>query len=445
MDILLGRLNDYLNLHVLTWNVAGGIPTTADIEALFLPQPSLPVTNLCNETDIVVVGLQEAYPNVQDAVTALVGRDQLVEAFSEAVSGSGFARLCHSRLLGIVTIVFVKKPLLCYIREVETCTLRTGLGGLWGNKGSSSVRFFLGDLSIALSNCHLVPHPENNDGRVQDLHDVMVTQVFSSNNLRDMKLLDHDVCILFGDLNFRIEGMTYNEVLSSIRDENWAGLLQKDQLRLEQVKGDSSPSFIHYFMEMQLDFWPSYKYEPATDNYHDGGKGRAPAWCDRVLWAVHNRRLPTVRDLEPRRIVIPDYYGVHVQPRSSDHKAVSCGLKIFSKLNQEPHIMFRLSVWTCSTLGKIEFDITPGTVISSWDWIGLFPASFVNVDKDYVYWCFTPALRGGASAMTYYGKSLSPDQVPSESGQYVLVYKSSHYKCVLGMSPIFRISDIPSC
>ena len=377
---------------------------------------------------------------MQEAVTALVGKDQLVEAFSEVVCANGFARLCHCRLLGIVTMVFVKKPLLCYIREVETYILRTGLGGLWGNKGSSSIRFFLGDLSIVFCNCHLVPHLENNERRIQDLHDIMVTQVFTSNNLKDMKLLDHDVCFLFGDLNFRIEGMSYDEVISTIADDNWAELLQKDQLRLEQVKGSKSPSLIHCFMEMQLDFRPSYKYEPTTDNFHDGGKGRAPAWCDRVLWAVHNRRLPTVRDLEPRRVIIPDYYGLHMQPRMSDHKAVSCGLKVLADLNYGPQVMFRLSIWTCSTYGKIEFDITPGTTISTWDWIGLFPATFINVDKDYIYWCFTPALRGVASTMTYYGKMLTPDQVPSEPGQYVLVYKSSHYKCVLGMSPIFRIS-----
>ena len=62
MNIMLGRLNDYLNLHVLTWNVAGGIPSTTDIKSLFLPQASLSVTNLCNETDIMVIGLQEATP-----------------------------------------------------------------------------------------------------------------------------------------------------------------------------------------------------------------------------------------------------------------------------------------------------------------------------------------------------------------------------------------------
>ena len=45
-------------------------------------------------------------------------------------------------------------------------------------------------------------------------------------------------------------------------------------------------------MEMALDFQPSYKFEPGTDRYDDGGKGRAPAWTDRILWRQHERRLP---------------------------------------------------------------------------------------------------------------------------------------------------------
>ena len=430
--------DDYLNLHILTWNVAGIIPALHDIQSLFLPQETMEMMDICNNTDILVIGLQEAYPNVQDVVTAavpLVGRDPLVDNFSVVLSKNGFSRVTSCRILGIVIMVFVKRPLLCYIKHVETASFRTGLGGLWGNKGATSIRFVLGDLSLAFVNCHLVPHLENNDKRIQELHDIMTYLIFTGNT----KLFDHDVLFLIGDLNFRIEGKEYDEVVQIVSDNQYASLIKKDQLLLEQVKGHKSPSYLCRFMEMQLVFVPSYKYEPGTDHYHDGGKGRAPAWTDRILWCLNPNVLPQMTDTEPKLVIKPVYYGIHMQPRISDHKAVSGQLKALVNLNIIPPVVFRLSEWICSTQGKIEIDIASGTEISSWDWIGLFPEDFVSLDKDYVYWLYTPAVRGVATCMTYYSRPLSGDQVPSSPGRYLLIYKSHQYSCVLGMSPLFQI------
>ena len=436
--------SSYLNFNILTWNVGGNFVGVHIIESLFLPQESVGLTELCNDTDVLVIGLQEAYPNVQDALTSslpIIGRDPLVESFSQVLANNGFSRLSYCRILGILILVFVKRPLLCYIREVDTCSFRTGFGGLLGNKGATSIRFLLGDISLVFTNCHLVPHEENNDRRSQELHDIIMYQTFSANGLSSMKLLDHDVVVLFGDLNYRLEGKSFDEISEHIvlNDRKW--LFKRDQLRLEQVKGHISPSFLHRFMEMQLDFNPSYKFEPGTDIYNDGGKGRAPAWCDRILWTIHDRKYPKITDNEPRAAVKPISYNIHMQPKLSDHKAVSARLQIHSNLDTSPHVIFRLSEWICNEQGCIEFDIKSGTVISIWDWIGLYQADFVTAEKDYEFWIYTPAMRGVASSMTYYKRSLNPDQVPNTPGCYVLLYNSVQYKCVLGMSPIFRIAS----
>ena len=430
-------------VHVVTWNVASFMPGAPEIESLFLPQEGFMMTNLYSASDLLVVGLQEAYQNVQEALSSsipMVGKDPHVEAFSSHLACKGFARLAFCRLLGIVVMVFVKQPLLCYIHGVCTCTTKTGFSGWVGNKGAVSVRFTLGDLAMCFTNCHLAPHNESNEKRVIELKDIFGSQVFESGQLALTKLLDHDVVVLFGDLNFRLEQKDFEEISQLLEEGKMKELLKLDQLRIEQIKGDDSPSKLCYFMEMPINFVPSYKYMPNTDVLNDGGKGRAPAWCDRILWRMHHRRLPKMTDWEPRPVVQQDYYRLHKQPRSSDHKAVSAGLKVSIDISGfNPPIVFQLSEWICGVRGTIEFMVTEGTEVSMWDWVGLYPAQFSSLDKDSVVWVLTPAQRGRTPQNRVYSRALTVEQLQINSGKYILVYKSYYYDRVLGMSPIFRI------
>ena len=430
------------SVHIVTWNIASTEPSSADIESLFLPQEGAMMHNLYNETDIIVVGLQEAYQSAGGVVTSnlpLVGQDPLVESFGEFLAQKGFARLSSSRLLGILTMVFIKRPLLCYISNLETATFKTGFSGLLGNKGSSSIRFTLGDLSICFTNCHLFPHPENNERRTMELRDILEKGEFSA---PPTQLLEHDVVVLFGDLNFRLEGVEFHDAVTALHTtSNYTELLKLDQLIREQSKGSrKSLCQLYSFMERGIDFQPSYKYKPGTDCYDDGGKGRAPAWTDRVLWRTHIRRLPKITDAEPRAVLNSLHYSLHMQPRTSDHKAVSKGLKLSVDISDyTPQVIFRLNEWTVMEDGLISFDVIAGTQISMFDWIGLYLYDFSSVERDYLYYTYTPA-RGGETEDRVYRKVVPAAQVPDTPGKYVLVYKSYHYGRVLGMSPVFRIT-----
>ena len=423
------------------------MPAAHDIEALFLPQETVVMKNVTNDTDLLVIGLQEAYQNVQSAFSSsipLVGRDPLVESFSGVLAKMGFARVSFCRILGIVLMVFVKRPLLCYVREVETVSWKTGLGGLLGNKGAVSLRMLLGDLHLCFTNCHLVPHLENNERRVQDLHDIVEYQYF---DVADMRILDHDVVILFGDLNFRIEGKEHREIIETLQlsSSKWKNLFECDQLRLEQVKGRNSGSSLHMFMEMEVEFAPSYKYKPDTDCYEGEEKNRPPAWCDRILWTIHDRQLPKITDIEPKQVIKPSYYKMYQQPRISDHKPVCAGIQLLADLNSVvPQVIFRLSEWVSGEQCSVAFDIMAGLEISSWDWIGLYNADFSCVERDSLFWVYTLAARGVLSKMQCFSRTFTADQLSPSPGRYVWVYKSAQYRCVLGMSPIFRVVAKPS-
>ncbi len=427
-----------LRLHILTYNVAGNDPTPQDVETLFEAQETPALVNFLDNVDLLVIGIQEAYQNVVSSTLPLIGRDELVETFSNYLCSKGFARLEYCRLLGIVTMVFLKRPLLCYTRDVQVATYRTGFGGLWGNKGASSIRFQLGDMSVAFSNCHLAPHEENNERRAMELNNIMLSQYFVLDGYTPVKLLDHDLAVLFGDLNFRLQGAGYHEIVSSLSQNDKATLFKSDQLRLEQVKGDDSLSFLHHFMEMEIDFEPSYKYQLGLDTF-DMSKGRPPAWCDRVLWSIHRRKYPKVTDAEPIALVKPALYNLHTLPKLSDHRAVSSQLHVQADINVDTKVVFRMTEWINGKKGVIAFDVMIGTDISMWDWVGLYRSDFVSVENDQVYWIYTPAMRGIVSTIQYYKKVLGPDKVLFPPGLYILAYHSSVYKCVTGMSPVFRI------
>lgn len=365
--------------------------------------------------------------------------------FPPSFHPQGFARLSFSRMLGVVTMVFVKRPLLCYITNVETSTTKTGMAGLFGNKGSSSVRFSLSGMSVCFSNCHLVPHVENLERRLQELNDIFVSEVFDTARLPLCRPLDHDVLVLFGDLNFRLEGCDFDQALCWQRQGELNQLLRHDQLLLEQEKGETDSSCLNLFMEMPIEFPPSYKYKPGSDEFcdGDGGKVRCPAWCDRVLWRTHERTLPDITAANPRPLVTQQFYSVHMQPRLSDHKAVSAGLQLSVDLGHfSPPVVFHLTEWITGQQGTIAFDVAPATDVSLWDWVGLYREHFSSVERDYVFWIYTPAARGKAKRERFYSRKLRPEQVPAMPGTYILLYQSSQYGAVIGMSPIFRIAAL---
>ena len=436
-------------VHVVTWNVASFAPGATEIESLFLPQEGFQQTGLYDSCDIIVVGLQEAYQGVQDAVTSaipVVGRDVHVEPFSCHFARKGFVRLAYSRILGIVIMVFITPPLLCYVHSVVCRATRTGFGGWVGNKGAVSVRFNVGDTGLCFTNCHLAAQRENNDRRILELKEILVDQVFQGKLIPDMKPLDHDVVVLFGDMNFRLQEKEFDEVTELLGEGKLQQLLKLDQLQLEQIKGEESPSRLCEFMEMGITFQPSYRYHTGSDDFTDGSKCRVPAWCDRVLWRVHKRKLPTVTHLNPQLVVRGEYYCLHRQPRSSDHKAVSAGFKLSVDISTiSPPVVFNIfTVWECGVGGTIEFTVTKGTVISMWDWVGLYPIQFSSLDRDCVLWVMTPAQRGKADRDATYHRELTPDQLKLSPGKYLLIYKSYVSDRVLGMSPAFTIHSTQS-
>lgn len=125
-------------------------------------------------------------------------------------------------------------------------------------------------------------------------------------------ILDHEICILNGDLNYRIDSIPRNTVIEAVKANNLPKLLDRDQLLASKRK---NPGFrLRTFNEAPITFAPTYKYDVGTDDYDSSEKKRAPAWCDRLLYRGFGR----IKQLEYRRHEV----------RVSDHRPVSGTFKI---------------------------------------------------------------------------------------------------------------------
>jgi len=86
-------------------------------------------------------------------------------------------------------------------------------------------------------------------------------------------------------MNYRIE--TRREVvIASVRSGEHQNLQVHDQL-LKEMKHNRGFR-LRSFQEGPIDFAPTYKYDPRTNEFDTSPKKRIPAWCDRILWRVLN-------------------------------------------------------------------------------------------------------------------------------------------------------------
>jgi len=129
-------------------------------------------------------------------------------------------------------------------------------------------------------------------------------------------ILDHELCFLSGDLNYRID-QRRDVAVSSVQAGDLAFLLQHDQLNREMT---SNQAFrLRTFTETPIAFAPTYKYDRRSNEFDTSEKRRVPAWCDRILY--RSRAADRIKPLHYRR------YEANI----SDHRPVSAGFVIMVK------------------------------------------------------------------------------------------------------------------
>jgi len=349
-----------VNIFIGTWNVNAKEPK--DHIKSWLVDPEGKFT-----ADIYVCGFQEIVDlnaaNLWIENTANVAWEEQIEScLKVAIPQTQFVLVDSRHLVGILLCVFARKSLITSnaIQNVMSSILGVGLFGTVGNKGGVGIRMQIYDSDVCFICSHLAAHKNNVQGRNQDYLKIIENMKFSPSGKaqkmneqqtqhnkgdpnsmnngsngpsanashyeedEDEELLSvmshHDMVFWLGDLNYRLNLDDLEDVFKKVHDKKWTELLQFDQLKVER---DVKKQAFHGFVEEEIDFRPTYKFQPGTAKYErrPDKKKRFPAWCDRILWRRGSTKTTDISDVKCRR------YSSSEEQTMSDHKPVFAHLE----------------------------------------------------------------------------------------------------------------------
>ncbi|KAJ7947426.1 Type I inositol polyphosphate 5-phosphatase [Quillaja saponaria] len=341
-----------------TWNVGQG---RASQDALMSWLGSI-----VSDVGIVVVGLQEVEMGAgflaMSAAKETVGLegssvgqwwlDTIGKALEE---GKTFERMGSRQLAGLLISLWVRKNLRTHVGDIDAAAVPCGFGRAIGNKGGVGLRIRVYDRIMCFVNCHLAAHLEAVNRRNADFDHIYRNMVFtrSSNQLNTSaagvstaahtlrgnnamggntdeakpELAEADMVVFFGDFNYRLFGISYDEARDFVSQRCFDWLREKDQLRAEMKAG----KVFQGMREALITFPPTYKFErhqAGLAGYDSGEKKRIPAWCDRIIY--RDTRSAQVSDCNLDCPVVSSIlqYDACMDVTDSDHKPVRCKFNV---------------------------------------------------------------------------------------------------------------------
>lgn len=212
--------------------------------------------------------------------------DHIDECFQKETNVK-YVKICSKSLVGILLCIYVRDTLASEINDLRWTTTPVGVMGVMGNKGGVVIRFNIHSTSICFICTHLAASRNNVEARNSDFHNILEKSLLlplsdeyysSSNETQTLMekctssqvdntsytILEHDLIFWIGDLNYRIDvSLQLEDIMELLSKENYLALRKKDQLNIERALG----RVFEGFEEAPLNFPPTYKFQPNTDNY----------------------------------------------------------------------------------------------------------------------------------------------------------------------------------
>ncbi|KPU77649.1 uncharacterized protein Dana_GF26950, isoform B [Drosophila ananassae] len=279
-----------VTIFVGTWNMNGHHPPK-QMNDFVLP------ANVEHVPDIVVVGTQESTPD----------RFEWEVTIQETLGPSHV--LFHSTTLGTLHLaVYMRRDLIWYCSAPEDASMSVRTGSAFRTKGAVAISFCLFGTSMLFVTSHLTAHQQKVKERVSDVKRI-INALDLPRNLPNLRHKSKDVTQNFdnvfwcGDLNFRL-GEPREKLLEWIQNTKFPlpshlphGYMHTDQL--SSVLADGAA--FRGFMEANITFPPTYKYDPGSQNFDTSSKQRAPAYTDRILYKYRQMQGLVIR----RQTIVP--------------------------------------------------------------------------------------------------------------------------------------------
>lgn len=329
-----------IKVAVATWNVNGGrhfdnsqysrarplsdwlLDYRENVEGV---QETLINTSL-NETarserpvDIYAIGFQEIVDlNAQNIMASSTQnqRDWLVEIQRAISREHQYLIVTSVQLVGVCLLLFIRSDLAPYVKDVCSDQVKTGLKGATGNKGAVAVRFRYKSTSLCFVCAHFAAGQNQVKERNEDYTEITRRIQFPMGK----SINSHDYVFWCGDFNYRLDRISNEDVRLAAAEGNYKLLLEHDQLKLTQKAG---LTFKNY-MEGEINFAPTYKYDTFTQDYDSSEKCRVPAYTDRILF---KKCYSTQRDEELMDTSQIKFYN-RIELLSSDHRPVIAEFEI---------------------------------------------------------------------------------------------------------------------
>ena len=298
---------------VVTWNVGACNPL--DIRSDFVSD----AINVEDPPEVLVFGFQEIVDLEDRAVTAksILGfgkkkdkenarseqhvsrvyrewRDYLGKCINRYMDPRyTYTEVHTSCLIGLFQCIFVRQEEKGSIRNMSATEVKCGMKGHYGNKGALITRFMFDDSSLCFINCHLAAGQTQTSHRNNDIAAILEAESLPAERNPDSRMsfyvgggdgtqvLDHEICILNGDLNYRIDAIPRDTVINMINKGELEKLLERDQIMVSRRR--VSGFRLSPFNEARITFAPTYKYDVGSDRYDSSEKKGSPARCDRLL------------------------------------------------------------------------------------------------------------------------------------------------------------------
>lgn len=240
-----------------------------------------------NPVDMFAIGFEEIVDlNASNIVAASTDNAKLwADELQRVLSRDGpYILVASQQLVGVCLYLFVRLEHAAHIRDVAVDSVKTGLGGATGNKGAAAIRCVFYGTSLCFVCAHFAAGQTQVIERNADYAEITRKIAFPMGRT----LNSHEYVFWCGDFNYRLD-MDKDEMKELIKLGDYDQILANDQLMKQKEAGNVFKNFI----EGDINFAPTYKYDLFSDDYDTSEKCRAPAWTDRILWK-RRKQLPDV-------------------------------------------------------------------------------------------------------------------------------------------------------